>query len=98
MVATVPGGPKTSITTCLGLNGTISFAAPLGVDVTSFEPKMPFSRYTAKPASATTATATSTIQRWPSRRVSEILWMRAPLEIGDRQRAPHLPSAANQLA
>jgi hypothetical protein len=63
MGATVPGGPKTSITTCLGLNGTMSFSLPLGVDVTSWEPKMPCRRYTAKPANATTTTATSSVQR-----------------------------------
>src|SRR5882757_7747614 len=51
------------MTTCFGLNGTISFAAPLGVDTTSLEPKMPFSRYTAKPARATTSTATRSIHR-----------------------------------
>lgn len=49
MVATVPGAPKTSRTTRLGLNGTMSLAAPLGVETTSSEPKMPFRRYTAKP-------------------------------------------------
>src|SRR6476646_11757155 len=71
MVATVPGAPKTSITTCLGLNGTISLAAPLGVDVTSLEPKMPFRRYTANPAIATTSTATRSIHRRNNRLPSE---------------------------
>src|SRR5271163_2670474 len=63
MVATEPGGPKTSKTTCFGLNGTTSFALPLGVDVTSCEAKMPLRRYTVNPATATTAAATSSIQR-----------------------------------
>ena len=63
MVATVPGGPKTSMTTCFGLKGTISFAPPLGVDVTSCEAKMPLRRYTANPATTTTSSATSSIQR-----------------------------------
>src|SRR4051794_33394950 len=63
MVATAPGAPKTSNTTCLGLNATMLFSAPLGVEVTSREPKMPFSRYTANPATTTTSTATSSIHR-----------------------------------
>ena len=67
MVAVVPGAPNTSRTTCFGLNGTISLAPPLGVETTSWEPKMPFSRYTANPATATTSTATSIIHRRPSR-------------------------------
>ena len=32
MVATEPGAPNTSRTTCFGLNGTMLFSAPLGVD------------------------------------------------------------------
>jgi hypothetical protein len=71
MVATVPGGPKTSMTTCLGLNGTMLLSAPLGVETTSLEPNMPLRRYTAKPAMAITTTATSSIQRRLSERPSE---------------------------
>src|SRR3954470_7577034 len=71
MVATVPGGPKTSSTTCLGLNGTMSLAAPLGVETTSLEPKMPFKRYTANPATAMTSTATRIIHRRINRRPIE---------------------------
>ena len=71
MVATVPGGPKTSMNTYLGLNGTMSFSLPLGVDVTSWETKMPCRRYTAKLANATTTTATSSGQRRLSRRPIE---------------------------
>ena len=78
MVATVPGGPKTSMTTCLGLNGTMSFSVPLGVDVTSWEAKMPCRRYTANPATATTSTATSSIQRRLSRRPIENRCIRDP--------------------
>src|SRR5271167_898946 len=62
MVAAAPGAPNTSITTCLGLNDTISLAALLGVDATSWEPKMPLSWYTADPATAKTRTANRTIQ------------------------------------
>src|SRR4051812_2243802 len=47
--------------------GTMSFAAPLGVEVTSCEPQVPFSRYTANPATATTTAANSGIHRRLSR-------------------------------
>src|ERR1700754_2545381 len=80
MVATVPGAPNTSMTTCFGLNGTISFAAPLGVDVTSLEPKTPFNRYTAKPASATTSTATTSIHRRNNRLPIENRCIREPFD------------------
>src|ERR1700684_4431441 len=63
MVATVPGGPKTSMTTCFGLNGATSVPLPLGVDVTSCDAEMLLRRYTANPATAMTTTATSSIQR-----------------------------------
>ena len=66
------------MTTCLGLNGTISLAPPLGVEVTSWEPKMPFSRYTANPATATTTTATSSIHRRLNRLRSENPCIRMP--------------------
>ena len=85
MVATVPGGPKTSKTTCFGLNGTMSFPEPLGVDVTSWEAKMPCSRYTANPATAITATATSTIQRCLRPRLIETRCIRDPFMSGDRR-------------
>src|SRR6185437_4733557 len=80
MVATVPGAPNTSMTTCFGLNGTISFAAPLGVDVTSLEPKMPFSRYTAKPARATRNTATRSIHLRNNRLPIENRCIRDPFD------------------
>src|ERR1700755_1055194 len=80
MVATVPGGPNTSMTTCLGLNGWISSADPLGVDVTSFEPKMPLSRYTARPASATTKIATRIIHRRINRLPIETRGIRDPFD------------------
>src|SRR5690349_21653964 len=67
MVAIVPGGPKTSMTTCLGLNGTMSLAELSGVDTTSLEPKMPLRRYTAKAAMTTTTIATRIIHRRISR-------------------------------
>src|SRR4051812_3678656 len=78
MVATVPGGPKTSRTTCLGLNGTMSLAAPLGVETTSLEPKTPFKRYTANPATAMTSTATRIIHRRINRRPIEDRGIRDP--------------------
>src|SRR6476661_3742437 len=68
------------MTTCLGLNGTISLAAPLGVDVTSLEPKMPFRRYTANPAIATTSTATRSIHRRNNRLPSENRCIRDPFD------------------
>src|SRR5271163_3706284 len=80
MVATVPGGPKTSKTTCLGLSGAASFTLPLGVDVTSCDAKMPFRRYTANPATATTSTATSSIQRRLSRLRIENRGIRDPFD------------------
>src|SRR4029078_2655338 len=80
MVATVPGAPNTSRTTCLGLNGTMLFSAPLGVEVTSREPKMPFSRYTANPATTTTSTATSSIHRRLSTPPSETRCIRDPFD------------------
>ena len=80
MVATVPGGPKTSRTTCLGLNGTMSLAAPLGVEVTSLEAKMPFRRYTANPATATTSTATRSIHRRINRLPIENRGIRDPFD------------------
>src|SRR6476619_6644152 len=80
MVATVPGAPNTSMTTRFGLNGTISLAALLGVDVTSWEPKMPFSRYTAKPARATTTTATRSIHRRNNRLPMETRCIRDPFD------------------
>ena len=61
MVATDPGAPKTSRTTCLGLNGTISLARPLLAEVLSFEPKIPCKREIANPTTATTSTATITL-------------------------------------
>src|SRR6476659_3143504 len=80
MVATVPGGPKTSRTTRLGLNGTMSFAAPLGVDTTSLEPNMPFKRYTANPATAMTSTATRSIHRRNNRLPIENRCIRDPFD------------------
>jgi hypothetical protein len=78
MVATVPGGPNTSTSTCLGLNGTMSLPEPLGVEVTSWDAKMPCSRKTANPASAITTTATRYIQRPSSRRPIENRCIRDP--------------------
>jgi hypothetical protein len=46
---------------------------------------MPCSRYTANPATATTATATTTIQRWLSRRLIENRCNRDPFMSGDRR-------------
>src|SRR4051794_13946224 len=83
MVATVPGGPKTSKTTCFGLKGTISFAPALGVDVTSCEAKMPCRRETAKPATATMRTATSSIHRRFKEALSENCCIRDPLDGSD---------------
>src|SRR2546426_7336172 len=80
MVATVPGAPNTSRTTCFGLNGTMLFSAPLGVDVTSWEPKMPFSRYTAKPARAMTNTATRSVHRRNNRLPMENRCIRDPFD------------------
>src|SRR4051812_1400506 len=95
MVATVPGAPNTSMTTCFGLNGTMSFAAPLGVDVTSCEPKMPFSRYTANPATATTSTATSSIHRFNSRLPSETRCISCLSTSGDTLTDWYVPSSAD---
>jgi hypothetical protein len=73
------------MTTCFGLNGTMSLPEPLGVDVTSWDAKMPCRRYTAIPATASTTTATTTIQRWLSRRLIETRCIRDPFMSGDRR-------------
>src|SRR5690242_14896825 len=79
------------MTTCLGLNGWISLAAALGVEVTSLEPKMPFSRYTANPATAMTRTATRSIHRRNSRLPSEARCIRGLSTSGDRLRTADIP-------
>src|SRR6185312_4707304 len=80
MVATVPGGPKTSITTCFGLNGTMSFAELSGVDTTSCEPKIPFKRKTANAAMRTTTRATRIIQCRINRDPIETRCIRDPFD------------------
>ena len=95
MVATAPGAPNTSITTCLGFNDTISLAALLGVDATSWEPKMPLSWYTADRATAKTTTANRTIQWCCAQRPIETrcigdpfnVWLRPFLTLGSPDRA-----------
>jgi hypothetical protein len=62
------------------LNGTISFAALLGVDTTSREPKMPFRRYTANPATAMTSTATRSIHCRNNRLPIETRCIRGPFD------------------
>src|SRR6201999_339491 len=80
MVATAPGAPKTSRTTCLGLNGTISLARPLLAAVLLCEPKIPCRRSMANPASAITTTATSIIQPRLTRVAIEIRFTRSPFD------------------
>src|ERR1700743_1161103 len=80
MVATAPGVPKTSRTSCLGLNGTISLARPLLAAVLLLVPKIPCNRKMANPATATTSTATSTIQPRLTRGAIEIPVTRWPFD------------------
>src|SRR5882762_10139574 len=54
---------------------------------------MPCSRYTAKPATAITATATNTIQRRLSRRPIETRCIRDPFMSGDRRGRSKFPVA-----
>src|SRR5271157_2135968 len=62
MVATLPGGPQTSSNNFLGLNGFISSATAPPPKVLPCTPKMPCSRYTQNPETATTPAMTSTSQ------------------------------------
>src|ERR1700710_288526 len=100
MVATVPGAPKTSRTTRLGLKGLVSLALLSGVDTTSLEPKMPLSRYPEKPAIATITTATSTIHRLLSKLPGETRCIRDPFDNRRHARTDldiHEPMALYQL-
>src|SRR5271167_2420820 len=70
--------PESLKTTCLASNGAVSFENPPAVDVVLCEPRMPYSRYTQHPATATTTTTTSSIHPRVSRRPIEILLTRKP--------------------
>src|SRR6476620_4734465 len=61
MLATVPGGPKTSYVRCLGLKGLVSLTLVSAYEGRFSEPKMPCSRDTVNPPAAITASTSSGI-------------------------------------
>src|SRR5271166_4967371 len=61
MLATVPGGPKTSYVKCLGLKGLVSSVLVSEYEGRFSEPKMPCSRDTVNPPAAITTTMTNGI-------------------------------------
>src|SRR6478736_465662 len=61
MLATVPGGPKTSYVRCLGCKGLVSLTLVSAYEGRFSEPKMPCSRDTVNPPAPITASMTSGI-------------------------------------
>src|SRR3954454_3872626 len=61
MLATVPGGPKTSYVRCLGLKGAVLLILVSAYEGRFSEPKMPCSRDTVNPPAPITSSTTSGI-------------------------------------
>src|SRR5690349_14402128 len=82
MVATEPGDPNTSKRTRFGLYPVFSRASALGRDTSLSEPNMPCSRLTVNATTATTSTATITVQRRLIRLPTEIPCISGPFDNG----------------